>query len=254
MAIQLRRGLSTDYDASKMLQGEAAIFTDTDEMVFKGTNSVKLLGTNSQSLSSTEQNNVCGNINAMPKTGGTFSGNVVVSVPSADTSLGRSYFALGNSTAEGTVGNSRGLLQIYGSGAYKTSINAPNSTADRTITCPDASGTFALAGDYLYSGKFSISNGSSGYVILDIPKNFQGLLMTVPLTSNIDAWGLYGLSSQSQSSNWYKYYKTLISCGEIAFSYDGSQSVQVANDIKITNSGLYAVATLWWGNQKLGIK
>ncbi len=42
MAIQMRRGASTDYDASKMLAGEIAIFTDTDELVFKGTNSKKI--------------------------------------------------------------------------------------------------------------------------------------------------------------------------------------------------------------------
>ncbi len=36
MAIQMRRGASTDYDASKMLPGEIAIFTDTNELAFKG--------------------------------------------------------------------------------------------------------------------------------------------------------------------------------------------------------------------------
>lgn len=62
MAIQLRRGASANYDATKMLSGEVAIFTDTDEMVFKGTNSVKVLSANSQTLTSTEKNNARENI------------------------------------------------------------------------------------------------------------------------------------------------------------------------------------------------
>ena len=64
MAIQLRRGAKANYDASKMLSGEVAIFTDTDEMVFKGTNSVKVLGTNSQTLTPIEKGNVRANLDA----------------------------------------------------------------------------------------------------------------------------------------------------------------------------------------------
>lgn len=65
MAIQLRRGAKADYDASRMLPGEAAVFLDTEEMVFKGnTNSVRLLGNNAQSFDTSEQAQIRANISA----------------------------------------------------------------------------------------------------------------------------------------------------------------------------------------------
>lgn len=60
MAIQMRRGAKANYDATKMLAGEIAIFTDTDEMVFKGTNSVQVTTNTSKTTAITAAN--CVNI------------------------------------------------------------------------------------------------------------------------------------------------------------------------------------------------
>lgn len=54
--------------------------------------------------------------------------------------VGKSRLTVGNSTASGTAGNTSGYIYIYGTGAYYSSIIS-SSTANRTHTLPDTSGT-----------------------------------------------------------------------------------------------------------------
>ena len=63
------------------------------------------------------------------------------------TSSAVSNITLGNNTADGTAGSTYGRVRIYGKGAYRTDIQAPNATANRTLTAPNGSGTIALTSD-----------------------------------------------------------------------------------------------------------
>lgn len=98
----------------------------------------------------------------------------------------------------------------------------------------------------LYSGAFSLASGATK--TLNTPANFKGILTTIPLTGTIDAWGLYGLTVQSQTPTPYKYYKVLISCGEITVQRSGSSA---GDNIQIKNNGSYTVACLWTGNMEM---
>lgn len=85
--------------------------------------------------------------------GGTFSGNVTVNKQDGTASAGGSSYAiLGNSTALGTAKNSKGVLRIYGKGAYYANIfdnNTNGFTANRDMLLPNKSGTFAMTSDLL---------------------------------------------------------------------------------------------------------
>ena len=63
------------------------------------------------------------------------------------TSSAVSNITLGNGTADGTAGSTYGRVRIYGKGAYRTDLQAPDSTANRTITLPNKGGTVALTSD-----------------------------------------------------------------------------------------------------------
>ena len=76
---------------------------------------------------------------------------------------GYGILTLGNSKAKGTDKNKYGAILLYGSGTKSTTLQAPNSTANRTITFPDASGTVALVNS---SGNVMLESGSS-YCIKD---------------------------------------------------------------------------------------
>lgn len=91
------------------------------------------------------------------KTGDTMSGALSIRNSSAtqlwlnrnhtSTSDSVSDLVIGNNIADGTAGVSRGRIRLYGKGSNYTSVHAPDSTADRTIVLPDASGTVALTND-----------------------------------------------------------------------------------------------------------
>ena len=60
--------------------------------------------------------------------------------------VGYATLTLGNSTAQGTSGNKQGIIELYGSTAYKHILKgAP--TAERILTLPDKTGTIALTSD-----------------------------------------------------------------------------------------------------------
>lgn len=60
---------------------------------------------------------------------------------------GSTTLTLGNSTTSSTAGWRRGIIQLYGYGAYSTTIENRTSTDNRTIILPDNSGTIALTSD-----------------------------------------------------------------------------------------------------------
>lgn len=106
------------------------------------------------------------------KSGDTMSGRLLINRPSSSTAVSWSELEMGNDTAEGTVGNSAGRLVLLGKGTKYTILDAPNSTANRTIDLPDKSGTVALTSDItaLFS-RFSFSGtpDSDGDIITDVP-------------------------------------------------------------------------------------
>lgn len=75
-------------------------------------------------------------------------------------SIGNSILILGNSTPSGTDKNSRGCVSIFGNSSFFTELRANNSTANRTIQLPDASGTIALTSDLT---PISLASATSEY-------------------------------------------------------------------------------------------
>ena len=82
----------------------------------------------------------------MTNQGGTFSGRVYIDQHNGTAStMGASEIDLGNNIAEGTTGNSRGIVILYSPQTYWTAFySADTQTANRHIKLPDASGTIAL--------------------------------------------------------------------------------------------------------------
>lgn len=61
---------------------------------------------------------------------------------------GESYISIGNNIKEGTKGNSKGGLYIFGKGIHWTGINADDLiTSNVSLTLPNKSGTLALTSD-----------------------------------------------------------------------------------------------------------
>lgn len=58
-----------------------------------------------------------------------------------------SMVSLGNATADGTVGSTHGRLRLWGKGIYRTDIEAPDSTSNRSIKFPNKNGTVAMTTD-----------------------------------------------------------------------------------------------------------
>jgi hypothetical protein len=75
---------------------------------------------------------------------------------------GYAILQLGNSKANGTAGNKRGYLMLYGTTAYYTYLVSGAPTANRTLTCPNHSGTIMVRPTLLYSN----SSGTNGTVTL----------------------------------------------------------------------------------------
>lgn len=123
---------------------------------------------------------------------------------------------IGNSIPDGALNCCRGQLRIYGNGSNYTNVEAPDSTANRTITFPNADGIVALTTDIPtkvsqltndsgfitssgtaanVSGTVAIANGGTGATTrLDAAKNLTNEEVTNPgfvvgLTNN---WGKFG--------------------------------------------------------------
>lgn len=83
-------------------------------------------------------------IDAVSKSGGTFTGDVTIDKNRTGTNLEISVLTLGNDIPNGTAGNSYGVVRLYGKTNQYTNLSASESTATRGISLPDESGTIAL--------------------------------------------------------------------------------------------------------------
>lgn len=105
------------------------------------------------------------------KSGDTMSGRLLINRPSSSTAVSWSELEMGNDTAEGTVGNSAGRLVLLGKGTKYTILDAPNSTANRTIDLPDKTGTVALKSDMFVIDGLTTPSASEGQITSSFPTN-----------------------------------------------------------------------------------
>lgn len=83
--------------------------------------------------------------NYMPKSGDTFTGNVIIDKGGSNTGEGWSRLYLGNATKVGKAGNQTGVITLYSTNGSLTNI-APNDNAvSGTVRLPASAGTLALA-------------------------------------------------------------------------------------------------------------
>lgn len=80
--------------------------------------------------------------------------------------VGKTQLSVGNSTASGKEGNSRGIIKVYGTGAYSHQIQGDAST-NRTLTLPDKDGTLSVDGhshsaSNITSGILPVERGGTG--------------------------------------------------------------------------------------------
>ena len=95
------------------------------------------------------------------KSGDTMSGNLQVDRQDGTVSeYGKSYLIAGNTIAEGTAKNSRGILRLYDRSTRFANVIADELTANRTITLPNENGTVALTND-IPTDFVSKSNGGT---------------------------------------------------------------------------------------------
>ena len=94
---------------------------------------------------------------------------------------------IGNNIADGTAGCSDGQIRIYGNGSNYTTIEAPNSTASRKLTAPDASGTVTLDEN---KGNYIKSVSTSGTTATSDLSSYEGhfALFTVKVDNNNYYW------------------------------------------------------------------
>ena len=161
------------------------------------------------------------------------------------TSSAASNITLGNNIADGTTGSTYGRVRIYGKGAYKTDVQAPNATANRTLTAPDGSGTIALTSDIPskvsqltndsgfitssgtaanVSGTVAIANGGTGATTrLGAAKNLTDESVPSPgyVVSLTQSWGKFGYSSLSQL-------KSAMSLNNVNNTADANKAVNVS--------------------------
>ena len=71
-------------------------------------------------------------------------GNITSCASNSASTQGYSKLRLGNGTSVGTVGNSRGSIEIFGTGMHYTTIQSNASTWSTTIYLPDAGGTIGV--------------------------------------------------------------------------------------------------------------
>lgn len=90
-----------------------------------------------------------GKIQAIDLTsGGNITGDLTVDRKNGTTAeTGYGLIAIGNNKPEGTEENARGLLDLYGTTAYRARLVSGALTENRQIEIPDKGGTFALTSD-----------------------------------------------------------------------------------------------------------
>ena len=126
-----RANIASGESFSTILGKIKKFFTDLKTVAFTGAYS-DLSGTGNVAVKNSDNN---------------FSANQTVNKKDGTTSsVGISALFLGNGITSGTAQNSRGVVNIYGTGSSYAGIVA-NVTANRVHTLPDKSGTIALTSD-----------------------------------------------------------------------------------------------------------
>lgn len=117
---------------------------------------------------------------------GVFTQDVTINDEGTTTSSEVSMLTLGNSTATGTVGNSNGMIRMYGQGDKYVQIrpittSGSYTSANRTITFPDESGTLMTNQGGTFDGRVTIDfkNGTTSsyeYSFLELGNNKNGMV------------------------------------------------------------------------------
>lgn len=123
---------------------------------------IDMIATNADIINATTSNpttETAYNIPFMSGTGGRLSlyGNTGLSYSTREgttSTNGLGIVIAGNNTAQGTAGNKKGYMRIYGNGSYFTQIDC-NPTANRGVTIPNVGGTMVVNG--------GISDGGNGW-------------------------------------------------------------------------------------------
>jgi hypothetical protein len=101
--------------------------------------------------------------NKYDKTGGTINGDIYMNNPSASTALGTTQITLGNNIPEGTSGNSRGVIALFGNNdRYQCIVPATNLSNNYNLYMPNKSGIIATTDD-VFARFFAIDENSTGY-------------------------------------------------------------------------------------------
>ena len=79
-----------------------------------------------------------------------------------DSVVGTSTLWVGNGAAEGTEGNSKGQVVIYGNGTNYVNVQATNATANRTVELPNENGTLMTNQGGTFTGHIYVDKPSSG--------------------------------------------------------------------------------------------
>ena len=145
--------------------------------------------------------------NKVSKSGDRMSGDLtIIRADGTTTTVGNSTLTLGNNIQEGTAGNSRGYILMYGKSDKRVVIRDNNTngfTANREINIPDASGTLALRTDALPVITRSLSTDSIVSCIVD---SSHRAIMHVNLTSKQPTgYSLYKVSATiawTNSNSW----------------------------------------------------
>lgn len=101
-----------------------------------------------------------------------------------------------------------------------------------------------LYGVGVYSGIIIVP--SQGSITLDMPANFKGFFVSIPIAKSVDGFGMYGLIRQGATSG-YQYIKPIVDCTILTATQDVTTS-----PIVIHSSSSYPVTLFWFGNNMLG--
>lgn len=125
---------------------------------------------------------------------------------------------IGNNIAVGSVDNYVGVIRMFGTDEYFTSIHAGNSTANREIVFPDADGTVALTSDItsaindLDVASTSISASKTLATIKEEDGKVSVTTQDISIKSNqIENYCMVGTASSISSGvTWYKVASTTL--------------------------------------------
>ena len=139
-----------------------------------GSNRVSLQARNATGNKTIQLPDASGTV-ALSEVNNNFTANQVIATSNTGTSSVLSRLVLGTSIPDGTTGATHGRLEIFGTGSQSTRITATNTSTQRDIALPDASGTVALTSDistYSYYRVGSTSGGAKYTITFDSTSNF----------------------------------------------------------------------------------